>query len=82
MLLDQKMVKKQEAQRKHIQAFVDRFRAKATKARQAQSRLKMLAKMEPIAALVTEEVHADPLSGAGESAVAADHRHRGRRGRL
>jgi ATP-binding cassette subfamily F protein 3 len=56
MMLDQKMVKKQEAQRKHMQAFVDRFRAKATKARQAQSRLKMLAKMEPIAALVNEEV--------------------------
>ena len=43
LMLDQKMIKKQEAQRKHIQAFVDRFRAKATKARQAQSRLKMLA---------------------------------------
>ena len=56
MLLDQKMIKKQEAQRKHLQAFVDRFRAKATKARQAQSRLKMLAKLEPITALVTEEV--------------------------
>ena len=56
--LDQKLIKKQEAQRKHLQAFVDRFRAKATKARQAQSRLKMLAKMEPIAALVTEEVRA------------------------
>jgi ATP-binding cassette, subfamily F, member 3 len=56
LLLDQKMVKKQEAQRKHIQAFVDRFRAKATKARQAQSRLKMLARMEPVASLVTEEV--------------------------
>ena len=56
LMLDQKMVKKQEAQRKHIQAFVDRFRAKATKARQAQSRLKMLARMEPIAALVSEEV--------------------------
>ena len=39
---------KQEAQRKHLQSFVDRFRAKATKARQAQSRLKMLARMEPI----------------------------------
>ncbi|HET9616954.1 MAG TPA: ATP-binding cassette domain-containing protein, partial [Pseudolabrys sp.] len=37
-------------------AFVDRFRAKATKARQAQSRLKMLAKMEPIAALTVDEV--------------------------
>src|SRR4249920_2503822 len=56
MLLDQKMIKKQEAQRKHMQAFVDRFRAKATKARQAQSRLKMLAKLEPITALVSEEV--------------------------
>ncbi len=54
--LDQKLIKKQEAQRKHLQAFVDRFRAKATKARQAQSRLKMLAKLEPIAALVTDEV--------------------------
>jgi len=56
MVLDQKAVKKQEAQRKHLQAFVDRFRAKATKARQAQSRLKMLAKMEPIAALTVDEV--------------------------
>ena len=37
-LLDAKFAKKQEAQRKHLQAFVDRFRAKATKARQAQSR--------------------------------------------
>ena len=40
---------KQLKERAHIQAFVDRFRAKATKARQAQSRLKMLARMEPIA---------------------------------
>ncbi len=56
MVLDQKMIKKQEAQRKHLQAFVDRFRAKATKARQAQSRLKMLAKLEPIAALTIDEV--------------------------
>ncbi len=56
MVLDQKLIKKQEAQRKHLQAFVDRFRAKATKARQAQSRLKMLAKLEPIAALTTDDV--------------------------
>lgn len=54
--LDLKLAKKQEAQRKHLQAFVDRFRAKASKARQAQSRLKMLAKLEPVAALVTEDV--------------------------
>jgi ATP-binding cassette subfamily F protein 3 len=42
--------KKQEARRAHLQSFVDRFRAKATKARQAQSRLKMLERMQPITA--------------------------------
>jgi ATP-binding cassette subfamily F protein 3 len=56
LVLDQKMIKKQDAQRKHLQAFVDRFRAKASKARQAQSRVKMLAKLQPITSLVTEEV--------------------------
>src|SRR5947209_13246855 len=50
--LDQKLAKKQEAQRKHLQAFVDRFRAKATKARQAQSRLKLLAKLGPASPVV------------------------------
>ncbi len=44
--LDAAFAKKQEAARKHMQAFVDRFRAKASKARQAQSRIKMLAKLE------------------------------------
>ena len=39
---------KQDAQRMHIQAFVDRFRYKASKARQAQSRLKQLEKMQPL----------------------------------
>ncbi|TVR80152.1 MAG: ABC transporter ATP-binding protein [Rhodospirillales bacterium] len=53
--LDEKRRARQEAERAHIQAFVDRFRAKATKARQAQSRLKMLARMEPIAAGAAEE---------------------------
>ena len=52
LMLQEKSREKQEAQRKHMQAFVDRFRAKASKARQAQSRLKMLEKMEPIAAVV------------------------------
>ncbi len=42
---------KQAAQRRHMQAFVDRFRYKASKARQAQSRLKALAKMQPIVAV-------------------------------
>jgi ATP-binding cassette subfamily F protein 3 len=45
---------KQETQRKHMQAFVDRFRAKASKARQAQSRMKALAKLKPIAAVVED----------------------------
>jgi ATP-binding cassette subfamily F protein 3 len=45
---------KQEAQRKHIMEFVDRFRYKASKARQAQSRLKALARMQPIAAAIEE----------------------------
>ncbi|MCB9947891.1 MAG: ABC-F family ATP-binding cassette domain-containing protein [Rhodospirillaceae bacterium] len=45
---------RQEAQRRHMQAFVDRFRYKASKARQAQSRLKALERMEPIAAVAEE----------------------------
>ena len=40
--------KKQEAQRAHLQKFVDRFKAKASKAKQAQSRVKMLERMSPI----------------------------------
>lgn len=40
--------KKQDARRAHLQSFVDRFRYKASKAVQAQSRLKMIAKMQPI----------------------------------
>ena len=47
---------KQEAERAHLQSFVDRFRAKASKATQAQSRLKRLAKLEPISAPIEERV--------------------------
>ncbi len=42
------------AQREHMQAFVDRFRAKASKARQAQSRMKMLAKLPPVSVALNE----------------------------
>ncbi|ETX30698.1 ABC-F family ATP-binding cassette domain-containing protein [Roseivivax isoporae] len=42
------MAKKQEARRAHLQSFVDRFKAKASKARQAQSRVKMIEKMQTI----------------------------------
>ena len=44
-------LEKQARERAHLQSFIDRFRAKATKARQAQSRMKMLAKMEDLAPL-------------------------------
>jgi len=44
------MAKKQQARKEHMQAFVDRFKAKASKAKQAQSRLKMIEKMDMIAA--------------------------------
>ncbi|MBE0692924.1 MAG: ABC-F family ATP-binding cassette domain-containing protein [Aquamicrobium sp.] len=47
---------KQEAQRKHMESFVERFRAKASKARQAQSRLKALEKLKPIAAVIEDGV--------------------------
>ncbi len=45
---------KVEFQRAHLQAFVDRFRATASKAAQAQSRLKMIAKLPPISAVAME----------------------------
>ncbi|GAC1336236.1 MAG: ABC-F family ATP-binding cassette domain-containing protein [Beijerinckiaceae bacterium] len=51
-----KAAKKQEDKRKHLQAFVDRFRAKASKARQAQARLKILAKMETVELIVDGSV--------------------------
>ncbi|MGX5776267.1 ABC-F family ATP-binding cassette domain-containing protein [Methylorubrum zatmanii] len=54
-VLQAKAKAKQEVERAHLQSFIDRFKAKATKARQAQSRMKRLAKMEPIAALLEDE---------------------------
>lgn len=54
--LEMKLMKKQDEQRRHLQAFIDRFKAKASKAAQAQSRVKALAKMQPIAAQVDDRV--------------------------
>ncbi|WP_294641740.1 ABC-F family ATP-binding cassette domain-containing protein [uncultured Aureimonas sp.] len=51
-----KAIAKQDAARKHMEAFVERFRAKASKARQAQSRLKALERMKPLQAIVEEHV--------------------------
>lgn len=78
--LNSKMKKKQDDQRAHMQAFVDRFKAKASKARQAQSRMKALAKLEPIADMVEgavapfifpnpEKAIAPPLVGWDKVAV-------------
>jgi ATP-binding cassette subfamily F protein 3 len=54
--LDLKLKKKQDEERRHIEAFIVRFKAKASKARQAQSRIKALARMQPIAAQIEERV--------------------------
>ena len=47
---------KQEAERAHLQSFVDRFRAKASKAAQAQSRMKRLAKLKPVSLTIEDRV--------------------------
>ena len=54
--LQLKLKARQDDQRRHLQSFVDRFRYKASKARQAQSRMKMLERMEPIVALADNTV--------------------------
>ncbi len=55
-MLDAAFAKKQELTRKHLQSFVDRFRAKASKARQAQSRIKMLERLGPVSIALDEHV--------------------------
>src|SRR4029077_10432514 len=76
LALQQAMYAKQQRQIAHLQAFVDRFRAKATKAKQAQSRIKALERMERIAA-----AHADspfefafaPVATATQRLVQLEH---------
>ena len=47
---------KQEDERRHLEAFVTRFRAKASKAKQAQSRVKRLEKMKPVATIIDDPI--------------------------
>ena len=57
-----KLAEKQQVKRAHLQSYIDRFRYKATKAKQAQSRIKMLAKLqdEPIVDLEPTDVFSFP----------------------
>ncbi|MCC5519960.1 ABC transporter ATP-binding protein [Vibrio splendidus] len=48
LILQQAMFQKQQKQMSHMQSYIDRFRYKASKARQAQSRIKALEKMEQV----------------------------------
>ena len=58
--LQMKAKAKSDAARKHIQSYIDRFRYKASKARQAQSRIKALERMGTVAAVV--EDHVQPIT--------------------
>ncbi|HEY3178575.1 MAG TPA: ATP-binding cassette domain-containing protein [Casimicrobiaceae bacterium] len=67
---------KQQRQIAHLQAFVDRFRAKATKAKQAQSRIRAIERMELIAAAHVDspfEFSFAPASIAAQQLVRLDH---------
>ena len=67
---------KQQRQIAHLQSFVDRFRAKATKAKQAQSRIKALERMELIAAAHVDSPFEFAFTATGATArqlVRLDH---------
>jgi ATP-binding cassette subfamily F protein 3 len=74
--LQLKLRKKQQEQRRHMEAFVERFRAKASKARQAQSRLKAIERMAPIPEAVEDHVLPfsipDPARPAAPPLIAMD----------
>ena len=58
--LQMKAKAKNDAARKHLQSFIDRFKAKASKAKQAQSRVKALERMGTVASVI--EDHVQPIS--------------------
>jgi ATP-binding cassette subfamily F protein 3 len=76
LALQQATYVKQQRQIAHLQAFVDRFRAKATKAKQAQSRIKALERMERIAAAHVDspfEFSFAPVSTAAQQLLRLEH---------
>ena len=62
----QALYEKQQAQKAHMMKFVDRFRAKASKARQAQSRLKAIEKMDVVDAVIADRVTAFTFPDPGD----------------
>ncbi len=59
--LSMALLGKQEDERRRLEAFVNRFKAKATKAKQAQSRVKRLEKMQPVATIIDDPIPAIDL---------------------
>ena len=65
--LSMSMRAKQDDERRHLEAFVTRFKAKASKAKQAQSRVKKLEKMKPVATIINDPIPPIDLPGPERS---------------
>jgi len=65
--LNMALMAKQEDERRHLEAFVNRFKAKASKAKQAQSRVKRLEKMKPVATIISDPIAPISLPGPERS---------------
>ncbi|TCL70247.1 ABC-F family ATP-binding cassette domain-containing protein [Rhizobium sp. BK251] len=75
--LQTKAKAKNDAARKHLQSFIDRFKAKASKARQAQSRIKALERMGTVSAVIEDHVQGftfpDPEKEAASPIIAIEN---------